>query len=203
MRHIKVLGITGAVGAGKSTVLAYLKEAYGAKILQLDQAAHFLMEPGQACFAPILARFGTDLLKDGRIDRARLYEKAFGADGNLSELNAIVHPQVKAYVRAWIREMQCRGDAPFLVLEAALLLEDHYEEICDEIWLVRVEETARAQRLLSSRGYPPEKVRRILQNQRSEEEFRAGCQFVIDNSSDILENTYEQIDRGLKEHEFV
>ncbi len=202
MRRTKVLGITGGVGAGKSTVLAYLQEKYCAPVLQLDLAAHELMEPGGVCFCPLLEAFGENILgADGRIDRRKLYACTFWDAKKVRLLNGIVHPRVKDAVRAWIREKS--DTAPFLVLEAALLLEDHYDEICDEIWYIHVEEEVRFRRLSASRGYSREKMRQILENQKTEEEFRAGCQFVVDNSGDILENTYEQIDKGLREHGFV
>lgn len=204
MKHIKVLGITGGVGAGKSTVLTYLQEKYHAGVLQLDAAAHVLMEPGRECYDQIVAAFGRDILaENGAIDRGRLYQKAFVSEKQVKRLNGIVHPQVKEYVKRWIEEKRAEGEAPFLVLEAALLLEDHYDLICDEIWFIFVKDEVRAQRLAASRGYTAEKTAQILKNQRSEEQFRAACQFVVDNSSDFLENTYEQIDKGLKEHEFV
>ena len=204
MRRIKVLGITGGVGAGKSTVLAYLKEKYHAEVLPLDEAAHRLMEPGERCYDKIVAAFGRNILApDGTIDRRKLYQKAFVSEEQVKRLNGIVHPQVKEYVKGWIAKKQAEGSAPFLVLEAALLLDDHYETICDEIWYIFVNDAVRAQRLASSRGYTAEKTAQILKNQKSEEQFRAACQFTVDNSSDFLENTYEQIDKGLKEHEFV
>ena len=78
MRRIKVLGITGGVGAGKSTVLAYLEEKYHAEVLQLDEAAHRLMEPGEWCYDKIVAAFGRNILApDGTIDRRKLYQKSF------------------------------------------------------------------------------------------------------------------------------
>jgi len=89
------------------------------------------------------------------------------------------------------------------VLEAALLIEDHYESICDEFWYVYADEDVRRQRLMQYRGYTAEKVKQVMKNQLRENVFRQHCQFVIDNSSNIVENTYEQIDRGLIEHEFL
>lgn len=204
MRHIKVLGITGGVGAGKSTVLAYLENRYGAKVIQLDQVAHELMEPGGASYDPILESFGEDLLeKDGRISRFALYQKTFGDREKVEKLNAIVHPLVKLRVKELLEEERANGKAPFAVLEAALLLEDHYEEICDQIWFIYVDREVRERRLKASRGYTEEKIEEILKNQKKDEEFRTLCQFMVDNSSDILENTYGQIDRGLKENGFL
>lgn len=200
---MKILGITGGVGAGKSTILQYLKEQYQVRVIELDRAAHLLMEPGGSCYRPLTEQFGKEILDfDGRIDRKKLYEKTFARQTGIADLNHIVHPRVKEYIRQEIQKEAGSG-RPFLVLEAALLLEDHYEEICDEIWYVSVNEAVRSRRLISSRNYSEEKIAQILSNQKTDAQFRAACQFVIDNSSDSLEITYEQIDKGLKEHEFV
>lgn len=204
MKHIKVLGITGGVGAGKSTILDYLSKKYRARVIQLDKVAHMLMEPDQECHRRIVEAFGRDILnEDGTICRPALYEKTFSDKEKLEMLNGIVHPMVKEYVKEQIEEERKRCAVPFLVLEAALLFEDHYDLICDEIWFVYVEREVRIRRLALSRGYSENKTAQILKNQKTDEEFRALCQFVVDNSSDILENTYEQIDRGLKEHGFL
>lgn len=204
MKHIKVLGITGGVGAGKSTILDYLEKKYSVRVIQLDQAAHLLMEPGQPCYEKIVERFGRKILApDETIDRKLLYQETFPDRQKVEELNEIVHPLVKEYVREQIRIETEADRIPFLVIEAALLLEDHYEEICDTIWYVYVDPEVRISRLEQSRGYTPEKTTQILKNQKSDEEFRLYCQFVIDNSSDFIENTYEQIDKGLKEYGFL
>ena len=203
-KHIKVLGITGGVGAGKSTILDYLEKKYSVRVIQLDQAAHLLMEPGQPCYEKIVERFGRKILApDETIDRKLLYQETFPDRQKVEELNKIVHPLVKEYVREQIRIETEADRIPFLVIEAALLLEDHYEEICDTIWYVYVDPEVRIRRLEQSRGYTPEKTAQILKNQKSDEEFRLYCQFVIDNSSDFIENTYEQIDKGLKEYGFL
>lgn len=203
-RQMKILGITGGVGAGKSTVLSYLQDRYGAYILQLDAVAHELMQPGGAAYRPILENFGKDILDDnGAIFRPRLYEKTIAIGKDIQSLNAIVHPLVKEEVLRRLRKQQFQNTVPFAVLEAALLLEDHYDEICHEIWYIYVDEKVRRRRLQDSRGYTEEKINAILKQQKSDAEFRRRCQFVVDNSSSFIENTYEQIDKGLKEHGFV
>lgn len=200
---MRILGITGGVGAGKSTILQYLHDQYQVRVIELDKAAHLLMEPGQSCHAPLTEAFGTKILDaDGKINRQKLYAETFAKQKGIDTLNQIVHPRVKEYVRKEILKEEKNG-RPFLVLEAALLLEDHYDEICDEIWYIFVEEPVRRARLAASRGYTAEKTEQIEKNQKTDREFRIACQFVVDNSSDILENTYEQIDKGLKEHGFV
>lgn len=201
---MKVLGITGGVGAGKSTVLTYLFEKYHARVIQADQVAHLLEKPGQACYDRIIDLFGREILEEsGAIDRRRLGEKVFKEPESLERLNAVVHPAVKEYIIEEIRKEREKGRIPFLVIEAALLLEDHYDEICDEIWYVHTEREVRKKRLMDSRGYTAQKTEEIMKNQLSDELFFEQCQFVVDNSSDFIENTYEQIDRGLVEHGFL
>lgn len=201
---MKILGITGGVGAGKSTVLTYLFEKYRARIIQADQVAHFLEEPGQRCYERIVELFGRDILDEkGIIDRGSLGAKVFRDTESLKRLNGVVHPAVKSYIIEEIRKERDAGQAPFVVIEAALLLEDHYDEICDEIWYVHTDRDVRKRRLMESRGYTDEKSEKIMKNQLPDERFFEQCQFVVDNSSDFIENTYEQIDRGLVEHGFL
>lgn len=204
MKKIKVLGITGGVGAGKSTALRYLEEAYRACVLEADKIAHLLMEPGEPCYGGITAYFGSQVLReDGCLDRGKLGKIVFSDPEKLCKLNEIVHPAVKAYIRDRICQERKARLAPFVAVEAALLLEDGYEEICDEIWYLYASEQVRIRRLMASRGYTRERARQIMGNQLPEETFRERCQFVVDNSSDHVEHTYEQIDRGLREHEFL
>ncbi|MDO4522368.1 MAG: dephospho-CoA kinase [Eubacteriales bacterium] len=204
MKHTKILGITGGVGAGKSTILNYLERRYDARIMELDAVAHRLMEPGQPCYEKIVREFGKEILTaHGSIDRRVLGGIVFEDPLRLKALNAIVHPEVRSYVDGEIAGERACGERALVVLEAALLLEEHYEKVCDGIWYIYVRESVRARRLMESRGYSMEKIAGILQNQKSDSEFRRACQFVVDNSSDILENTYEQIDRGLKIYGFL
>ena len=93
-----------------------------------------------------------------------------------------------------------RKERPVLAIEAALLIEEGYGAICDELWYIYADEDVRRRRLAASRGYSSEKSDSIMKNQLPDEIFRESCQFVIDNSSEIVQNTFEQIDRGLKEH---
>lgn len=201
---MKVLGITGQVGAGKSTILAYLEEKYRAKVIQADAVGHLVMEPETACYQQILACFGKEILaEDRQIDRKKLGAIVFADREKLAVLNAIVHPAVKDYIRKAVLDEKQKGGVPFVVVEAALLLEEHYDEICDEIWYIYVKDAVRRARLKQSRGYSDRKIDDILKNQQKDSVFRKSCQFVVDNSSDFVENTFEQMDRGLKEHGFL
>lgn len=202
---MKVLGITGGVGAGKSTVLSYLEEQYHARVILADEVGRFLQQPGQECYEKITEAFGEKILCEagGEIDRQRLAAIVFSDPQQLARLNAIVHPAVKAHIIEEIQKEKERDEVPFVVIEAALLFEDHYDRICDEIWYIHTNTEVRLARLARSRGYTEEKSRGIMKNQMSGEQYREKCNFVIDNSSDFMENTYEQINEGLVKHGFL
>ena len=200
----KVLGITGGVGSGKSAILAYLRERYGACVIRADEVGRTLQTPGHGCYDRIVEEFGADIADGaGNLRREALAARVFQDAAALERLNAIVHPAVKETIVEQIRDEREAGQAPFIALEAALLLEDHYDRICDEIWYIYAGEETRTRRLMRARGYTREKARSIMENQMSEADFRARCKFVIDNDSDFIENTYEQIDKGLIEHGFL
>lgn len=184
---MKIIGITGGVGCGKSTVLSYLKEVCGAAVYEADKIAHLLQKPGNICHKKIIEVFGRDILnEDGTINRTALGGIVFADHEKLQKLNEIVHPEVKQYVRDQIAEERNRGTKLF-VLEAALLLEDGYESICGEIWYIYAKETVRRARLKASRGYSDEKISTVIAAQMPEELFRRRCSRTIDNSGDWKE----------------
>lgn len=154
-KYMKVLGITGQVGAGKSTILAYLEEKYRAKVIQADQVGHLVMEPDTSCYKQICSLFG-EQIPGGRsedLTGKKLGAIVFADQEKLAMLNAIVHPAVKEYIRTAVYLEKQKACVPFVVVEAALLLEEHYDEICDEIWYIYVDDAARRVRLKQSRGY--------------------------------------------------
>lgn len=116
------VGLTGGLGSGKSTVAALLRER-GAHVIEADEVGRALMEPGQAVFEEIVRRFGPGVVRaDGKLDRARLAEMAFG-EGRLEELNAIVHPAVIAAQQRWMEEIFARDPEAVAVVESALIFE--------------------------------------------------------------------------------
>ncbi len=189
---MKVIGITGGVGAGKSKVLQFLEAEYGAVVCQLDHVAFMLQRKGQPCFDEIVKEFGEEVRRpDGELDRQKLAEVVFGDQQRLGRLNAIVHPLVKEWVRRDIIEKE-KEHIPLYVIEAALLPEAGYEDICGEIWYIYASEDARRKRLKSSRGYSDERISRMIESQSPDEVFRKVCQAVIDNSGPF-EYTKKQI----------
>lgn len=189
---MKILGITGGVGSGKSEVLRYLEEEYSAVVVQLDEVAKLLQRSGQECFRQIVSVFGTEIVGgDGELDRQRLAAIVFADGEKLQQLNAIVHPEVKRWVQKDILKRTQEG-VPLYVIEAALLPTAGYEEICGEMWYIYTEEPVRRKRLAASRGYTEEKITQMILSQPEEQHFRRACTAVIDNSG-TFENTKRQI----------
>ncbi len=194
---MKVLGITGGVGSGKSEVLRYLEEKYGAVVCQADQVAKNLQRRGGRCYQQITEHFGKGILDEkGRIDRAKLAEIVFHDAKELEVLNSIVHPAVRKRILELKKAEEKKGTKLF-VLEAALLLEDHYEPLCDEVWCVFANDDVRKRRLKLSRGYTEDKAEAIFRSQMTREEFLEHCDRAIDNS-ESFEETCAQLDAMLK-----
>ena len=187
------IGVTGGVGAGKSTILQILEEQYDAYIIMADDVAKKLMNKGKASYRAIVKEFGEEILQtDGEIDRQKLSEIVFKDEEKLNLLNSIVHPLVKKAIVKEQKQVNKKDPDRLVVLEAALLIEAGYKELLDELWAVVVQKEIRIQRLMNDRGYTREKSESIIANQLSDDEFRANCDFIIDNSG-TLEEAEEQI----------
>lgn len=199
---MKVIGITGGVGAGKSAVLAYLEKRPDCRVIMADRVAHQLEEPGEACYGPLKALLGEEILdKTGRFDKSKMAAKIFGDGELLQKVNGIVHPAVKAYLTAQIEEEREAGRLAFLFIEAALLIEEGYASILDELWYIHADEEVRRKRLKEMRGYTDEKIDAILKKQLPEESFRKHCSVVIENNG-FLDSVYTQIDKELGEDQW-
>lgn len=199
---MRVIGITGGVGSGKSEVMNYIGRNYEAAIIRADDAAHYLMQPGQACYTPVGKLLGPGFTDEcGNLDRKKMSAVIFKDENMRKSINAIVHPAVKKYIKdAIIREQ--REGTPYLFIEAALLIEDKYDEICDELWYIYADEQIRRKRLIHERGYSVHKIDEIMASQLSEEEFSRHCNFEIDNSGD-MENTIAQINQRMGTYEIL
>ena len=196
---MKIIGITGGVGAGKSLVLDYLEEAYHARILKADQLANDLKLPGQICYQSLVDHFGTEILDaEGYIDKGKFAALIFGDEEALQFVNSVVHPAVKEAILSQLEKEKKRGEVSYFFIEAALLIENKYDEICDELWYIYADEEVRRARLKESRGYSEEKIQQIYASQLNEQKFRKHCQVVIDNGGSLA-HTYAQIDKQLEE----
>ncbi|MCR5210877.1 MAG: dephospho-CoA kinase [Lachnospiraceae bacterium] len=193
------IGVTGGVGAGKSVVMDYLEKAYNAAVIKADEAAHLLEEPGQDCYNELLDIFGKSILdENGFIDRKAFATMLFSDPEARTKTNACIHPAVKKYVLKRIAQEEAKRTTYF-ALEAALLIEEHYDELLDRMWYVYVPEDIRRRRLKENRGYSDEKIDNIFASQLSEEEFRSHCNEVIFNGGSP-EETYREIDAIMKRY---
>ncbi|HOO27985.1 MAG TPA: dephospho-CoA kinase [Lachnospiraceae bacterium] len=185
---MKVIGVTGGIGAGKSEVLKIIEKNCCCHILIADRAAHDVMLSDGSCYHDLIRLLGKEIL-DARleIDRRKMAEKIFaeGAWELLKKVNRIVHPAVKKYIVQQIEEKRMKGTVDFFFIEAALLIEDGYAEICDELWYVRAAKEIRIKRLMEMRGYSFEKTKQIMDSQLPEEVFLQHCKVVIDNNGDL------------------
>lgn len=198
---MKFIGVTGGVGAGKSAILSYLREKPRTKVMLADEIAHLLMEPGTDCYDKLHREFQDEPIwqKDGYIEKEALGKMIFSHPGKRERLNRIVHPAVKEYVRQQQKLESEKGELNYLILEAALLIEEKYNEICDELWYIYTDSNVRRIRLKESRGYSDEKIDNILASQLSEEEYRKACQVVIDNNG-TFEESATQIENALRRY---
>ncbi|MCI5958793.1 MAG: dephospho-CoA kinase [Lachnospiraceae bacterium] len=196
---MKTIGITGGVGAGKSLVLNYLQNHYNARVYLADNIANDLKLPGQSCYDKIIDLLGKDITdSDGLIDKNKMAEKIFSHKELLNEVNRIIHPAVKEYVLSRIELERKKGEIDYFILEAALLIEEGYDQILDELWYIHADTSVRSQRLKETRNYTMDKINHIMASQLSETEFRKHCKVVINNNSDE-EALYSQIDHILEE----
>ena len=185
-----ILGITGGVGSGKSKILYDLSNLYGAYIVETDKLAHTLMEPGQTVYQAVVEAFGTEILqaeKPYAIDRAKFAQIVFADKEKLAQLNALTHPAVKAWIRKDIEEKR-KQDVKIYVIEAALLIQDGYKEICDELWYIYVNRAKRLKRLVAGRGGTIEKYEKVIENQATEDFYKKNCDIIINNEESV-ENT--------------
>ena len=199
---MRFIGITGGVGAGKSEILHYIEKNYPAEVVLADELAHTLMQPGMDCFAEITEVFGGEdiFAEDGSLDKGKMAEVIFSDEEKREQMNAIVHPAVKREVLRLAEQKRKEGKISYFILEAALLIEEGYDKICDELWYIYADEEVRKERLIEGRGYSEKKVREIMANQLSEDEFSSHCDFEIDNSGDF-EETKKQLDHRMKKYE--
>lgn len=196
---MKFIGVTGGVGAGKTAILSYLRQKPKTKVMLADEIAHFLMEPGTNCYEALRREFKEESIwqEDGGFDKEALGKMIFSDPDKRDRLNGIVHPAVKEYVRQQQKLESGKGELDLLILEAALLIEEKYNEICDELWYIYTDSNVRRLRLKESRGYSDEKIDNILASQLSEEEYRQACQVVIDNNG-TFEQSAAQIENALR-----
>lgn len=202
-----VIGLTGNIGSGKSTVARRL-ESLGAKVIDADQVAREVVLPGTPALEEIVKSFGPGVLNsEGELDRKKMGNIVFADPQARARLNEITHPRIKEAIRREIEKNSVNADSctcgGVVVMEAPLLIEVGLHHDVDEIWVVKVDEDEQIERLAERDGLTPAEARRRIAAQLPQEEKLKYARRVIDNSGDPVE-TKKQVDRHwtdfLKEH---
>ena len=195
---MKVIGLTGGIGSGKSTVSGFLAEL-GAVIIDADKVGHEALKPGTEVWREVVAAFGRQILTpDGDINREKLGEIVFRNSESLSRLNQIMHPRMYDMVKAQLEGYRKQA-AGVVVLEAPLLLESGWTSLVDEVWVTVASESTVLRRLKEKFGLSePESLARIHSQLTSEERVKY-ADVIIDTDCDLgeLEAKVEELWQGL------
>ncbi len=181
-----VIGLTGGIGSGKSTVAGFLKEL-GAEIIDMDKVGHQAYEPHTEGWEEVVKEFGKEiLLPDNSIDRKKLGAIVFGDPQALARLNHILHPRMYEIAEQQIESHNKRGTRA-LVLDAAILFEAGWHPLADEVWVAVAPEEVAVQRIVARNGLKEEQVRARIQSQMPPEEKAKRAQVIIDTNCNLEE----------------
>jgi dephospho-CoA kinase len=183
---MKVIGLTGGIGSGKSTVSRFLAEL-GAKVIDADKIGHELFRPDTEAWHEVVATFGREILAtDGSIDRKKLGAIVFADPQALAKLNRIMHPRIQEAVRAQLERYRSQGVA-VVVVEAPLLVEAGWRSLVDEVWVTTAPEATILKRLKERAGLSEEESRARLRSQLASEERIKQADVVIDTDCSLDE----------------
>lgn len=190
---MKIIGLTGSAGTGKTSVARYLK-TLGAEVIEADLIVKELTAPGQPLLDKIKEAFGEEyFLPDGSLDRTKLRRLIFADAAARRRLEEIIHPPVLAAVEEKIQKLRESLDPPrVVVIEAPLLLETGLDRLVDEVWVVIASQEAAVRRLMARDRIPPEQAQAMLAAQMPQEEKVRRAHRVIDNTGDF-NHTREQV----------
>ncbi len=189
---MRIIGITGGIGSGKTTASEYLKSR-GFHVIDADRIGHEIMQPGMPVLIELAMVFGGDILDDnGVLNRKKLAEAAFADPQNKKMLDSITHKEIFEEIRRRMDILSDQG-VKIVFLDAALLFETGLENTCEQTWLIDAEDKIRIKRAMDRDGSTRDQVLARLKNQMSSEEKRKRASHIIDNSGD-LEQLYKQLD---------
>lgn len=177
-----LIGLTGNIATGKSTVAGILR-ALGAEVIDADQVARQVVQPGQPALAQIVQTFGREvLLPSGELDRAKLARVVFGDQAKLQQLEAIVHPAVRQAIQGMLRDRQ---EEEVVVLEAIKLFEAGWDRRCDQVWVTYCLPDQQIARLVHLRGMSVEEARLRIAAQAPQAEKIARADVLIDTTQGL------------------
>lgn len=188
-----IIGITGSIACGKSTVSGYLKSK-GYVVIDADKIGHEALDSDYVKEKLILT-FGNDILENNKINRRELGELVFENSNNLNILNSIIHPEIR---RRILEEIDKNNDQEFIFIDVALLFEAKFDDLVDKIIVVYVDKNTQLTRLMKRNSISEkEALSRIVSQMSPLEKAKLG-DYTINNNLDVI-NTYEQVDKVLSE----
>lgn len=192
-----VIGLTGGIASGKSTVTTFFRDKQ-VPVIDADVLGHRTYEPGTETFKAVVAAFGQELVAaDGAIDRRALGAKVFGKPDELKRLTDIVWPGIRRLASGQLAELETAGNS-LAVLEAAVLLEAGWEDLVDEIWVVVVEPAGAVRRLAARNSLDEGAAKARIASQLSNADRIARADMVIENNG-TLEDLQAAIERHWRE----
>lgn len=189
-----VIGLTGGIGSGKSTVSRILEEK-GAVVLSADLLGHEVYLPGSAAWQDVVDTFGREIVAaDGSIDRKKLGAIVFADESALRRLNGITHPRMKELMREKLAQQEAAGTR-VVVLEAALLFDAGWDDLADEIWVTAAPAEIAARRTAERSGLSLDEALARVRSQMSNEERLRRSDLFIDTDCPLAE-THRQVDEA-------
>jgi dephospho-CoA kinase len=182
---LKLIGLTGGAGSGKSTVAQMFREL-GAAVIDADEAAHAVYAPGTDGFDAVVSEFGDEYVRDGNIDRGKLGALVFNDAGARARLNAIVHPRVRQWMADRTVEAAESG-AQVVIQDVPLLFENGLQGLFSSVVLVHAPADVQVERLVTQRGMSEDRAKAILASQMPIDGKRALADYVIDNEGSVDE----------------
>ena len=178
---MRVLGLTGGIASGKSTAAAQLKEL-GALVLDADRYGHRAYEPDSPGFHAVVNEFGHDIVgENGLVDRRVLGGKVFGDPGKMQRLTDIVWPEIRRLATEEIAELRERDPETVIVLEAAVMIEAGWQDLCDEVWVVATEPETAIKRLRQRNNLSAEEAQKRLDSQLGNAERKKHARVYLEN----------------------
>ena len=188
-----IIGITGSIACGKSTISNYLKSK-GYIVIDADKIGHEALDDDYVKEKLILA-FGNEILDDNKINRQKLGELVFGNSSNLNVLNSIIHPEIRKKI---LQKIDKNNDKEFIFIDVALLFEAKFDDLVDKIIVVYVDKNTQLTRLMKRNSISEkEALSRIVSQMSPIEKAKLG-DYTVNNNLDVI-NTYEQVDKVLSE----
>lgn len=184
---MKIIGITGGIGSGKSTICKVF-ETLGIPVFNADDVAKNIYDVDVDALSQLRDEFGEQVISNGKVNRVELAKRVFNNADELTKLNAIVHPLVRKYFKIWMDKQS----APYVLREAAILIESGAHTDCDKIILVSAPEGTRIQRVMKRSNISEQEVRTRMAHQWTDDQRRPYCHYEIKNHQDqlILDDVY-------------